>query len=132
VLVLALGLPPISGYLCFGGERQFSVRLLIQKELYDFSDVNMHGTQMEVNIVSDFDGPFNYTAGLYQIENRNDNVYIVQSAGTQFGASFANHTYSGVIQGLTGNDWSGKAGLGFYQDCLTWLACLRFQMLYLA
>lgn len=117
----ALGLPPISGYLCFGGERQFC-ETVDSERLYDFSDVNMHGTQMEVNIVTDFDGPFNYTAGLYKIENRNDNVYIVQSAGTQFAASFANHTYSGVIQGLTGNDWSGKAGLGFYQTVLLgWL-----------
>ena len=117
----ALGLPPISGYLCFGGERQFC-ETVDSERLYDFSDVNTHGTQMEVNIVTDFDGPFNYTAGLYKIENRNDNVYIVQSAGTQFAASFANHTYSGVIQGLTGNDWSGKAGLGFYQTVLLgWL-----------
>ena len=118
----ALGLPPISGFLCFGSEDQSFCETVDSERLYDFSDVNMHGTQMEVNIISDFDGPFNYTAGVYQIENRNDNVYSVQSAGTQFGASFANHTYSGVIQGLTGNDWSGKAGLGFYQTVLLgWL-----------
>ena len=49
----------------------------------------MHGTQMEVNIISDYDGPFNYTVGLYQIENRNDNVYIAQTAGSQFMTSFA-------------------------------------------
>ena len=36
---------------------------------------------MEVNIISDYDGPFNYTVGLYQIENRNDNVYLAQTAG---------------------------------------------------
>ena len=117
-----IGLPPISGYLCFGSEDQSFCETVNSERLYDFSDVNFHGTQMELNIISDYDGPFNYTAGLYQIENRNDNVYSVQSAGTQFGASFANHTYSGVIQGLTGLDWSGKAGLSFYQDVLLgWL-----------
>ena len=54
----------------------------------------MHGTQMEVNIISDYDGPFNYTVGLYQIENRNDNVYLAQTAGSQFMTSFGVHPYS--------------------------------------
>ena len=26
------------------------------------------------------------------------------------------------VRGLTENDWSGKAGVAFYQDMLTWLA----------
>ena len=49
--------------LCFGGERQFC-ETVDSERIYDFSDVNMHGTQMEVNIISDYDGPFNYTVGL--------------------------------------------------------------------
>ena len=51
---------------------------------------------MEVNIISDYDGPFNYTVGLYQIENRNDNVYLAQTAGSQFMTSFGVHPYSAV------------------------------------
>ena len=116
----SLGLPPVEGYLCFGGERQFCENVDSER-IYDFSDVNMHGTQMEVNIISDFDGPFNYTVGAYQIENRNDNVYIVQTAGSQFMTSFGRHPYSAVVQSLGFPDWSSKAGLGFYQDMLTWL-----------
>ena len=116
----SLGVPPISGYLCWGGERQFC-ETVDSERIYDFSDVNMHGTQMEVNIISDYDGPFNYTVGLYQIENRNDNVYIAQTAGSQFMTSFAVHPYSSVVQGLTGIDWSSKAGVPFYQSMLTWL-----------
>ena len=117
---VSLGVPPISGYLCWGGERQFC-ETVDSERIYDFSDVNMHGTQMEVNIISDYDGPFNYTVGLYNIENRNDNVYIAQTAGSQFMTSFAVHPYSAVVQGLTGIDWSGKAGVPFYQSMLTWL-----------
>ena len=48
----------------------------------------MHGTQMEVNLISDYDGPFNYTVGFIKYENRNDNVYLVQTAGSQFMTSF--------------------------------------------
>ena len=81
----------------------------------------MHGTQMEVNIISDYDGPFNYTVGLYQIENRNDNVYLAQTAGGQFMTSFGVHPYSAVVQSLGFPDWSSKAGIPFYQGMLTWL-----------
>jgi outer membrane receptor protein involved in Fe transport len=116
----SLGQPPVSGYLCFGGERQFCENVDSER-IYDFSDVNMHGSQMEVNLVSDYDGPLNYTVGLYQIENRNDNVYIVQTAGSQMMTSFSNHPYSSLVQALGFPDWSAKGGTGFYQDMLTWL-----------
>ena len=117
----AIGLAPVTGNLCFGGERQFCENVTTER-VYDFSDVTTNGMQVEVNLVSDFEGPINYTVGLYQIENRNDNTYTVQTAGSQFMTSFAVHPYSQVVKSLTGNDWSGKAGIGFYQDALSWLA----------
>ena len=116
----SLGQPPVSGYLCFGGERQFC-ETVDSERIYDFSDVNMNGSQMEVNLVSNYDGPLNYTVGLYQIENRNDNVYLVQTAGSQMMTSFGNHPYSSLVQALGFPDWSAKGGVGFYQDMLTWL-----------
>ena len=48
----SLGIPPVEGYLCFGGERQFC-ETGDSERIYDFSDVNMHGTQMEVNLISE-------------------------------------------------------------------------------
>jgi outer membrane receptor protein involved in Fe transport len=117
----SLGQPPIEGYLCFGGERQFC-ELADSDRTYDFSDVNTHGTQMEVNLISSYDGPFNYTVGLYQNETRNDNVYLAQTTGSQFFRSFDLHPYSDLVLALTGNDWSSKGGVGFYQDMLTWLS----------
>jgi iron complex outermembrane receptor protein len=117
----SLGQPPIEGYLCFGGERQFC-ELADSDRTYDFSDVNMHGTQMEINLISSYDGPFNYTVGLYQNETRNDNVYLAQTTGSQFFRSFDLHPYSDLVLALTGNDWSSKGGVGFYQDMLSWLA----------
>ena len=115
-----LGQPPVSGYLCFGGERQFCENVDSER-IYDFSDVNYHSTQMEINLVSDYDGPFNYTVGAYQIDNRNDNVYLVQTAGSQMMTSFGNHPYSSLVQALGFPDWSAKGGTGFYSDMLTWL-----------
>jgi len=115
------GIVPVEGYLCFGGERQFCEQADSDRT-YDFSDVNMHGTQMEVNLISSYDGPFNYTVGLYQNETRNDNVYLAQTTGSQFFRSFDLHPYSDLVLALTGNDWSSKGGVGFYQDMLSWLA----------
>ena len=117
----SLGQPPITGYLCFGGERQFC-ETVDSDRTYDFSDVNTHGTQMEVNLVSSYDGAFNYTLGIYQNETRNDNVYLAQTTGSQFFRSFDLHPYSDLVLALTGNDWSSKGGVGFYQDMLTWLS----------
>ena len=117
----SLGQPPVEGYLCFGGERQFC-EMADSDRTYDFSDVNTHGTQMEVNLISSYEGPFNYTVGLYQNETRNDNVYLAQTTGSQFFRSFGLHPYSDLVLALTGNDWSSKGGVGFYQDMLTWLS----------
>ena len=117
----SLGQPPVEGYLCFGGERQFCETVDTDRT-YDFSDVNMHGTQMEVNLISSYDGAFNYTLGIYQNETRNDNVYLAQTTGSQFFRSFDLHPYSDLVLALTGNDWSSKGGVGFYQDMLTWLS----------
>ena len=117
----SLNQPPIEGYLCFGGERQFC-ETVDSDRTYDFSDVNTHGTQMEVNLVSSYDGAFNYTLGIYQNETRNDNVYLAQTTGSQFFRSFDLHPYSDLVLALTGNDWSSKGGVGFYQDMLTWLS----------
>ena len=72
-----------------------------------FLPVNMNGTQMEVNLVSNYDGPLNYTVGLYQIENRNDNVYLVQTAGSQMMTSFGNHP--GLLPQAT---WSSNVEQG--------------------
>ena len=129
----AYGLPgvsPVEGYLCFGGERTFC-EIVDSERTYDFSDVNQHGTQLELNIISSFDGPFNYTAGIYQIEDRNDNVYIAQTAGSQFLGSFGYHPYSALVKALTavpgvfpGYDWSSKGGVGFYSGMLTWVGLL--------
>ena len=120
----AIGLPPIEGFVCFGGERQFC-ETVKSDATYDFSDVNMHGTQMEINIISDFDGPFNYTAGIYQIENRNDNVYLAQTAGSAFFSSFSLHPYSTTVNSLFGLDFSAKGGLPFYQQMLVWLGATQ-------
>ena len=82
---------------------------------YDFSDVYSNDQQFEMNIISDFDGAFNYTLGVYTYDGRNDNNYSVQTAGSSFLANFGNHPYNQVFQSLGLPDMSGYGGLPFNQ-----------------
>ena len=82
---------------------------------YDFSDVYSNDQQFELNIISDFDGAFNYTLGVYTYDGRNDNNYTVHTAGGGFLANFGNHPYNAVFQSLGLPDMSRYGGLAFNQ-----------------
>ncbi len=114
----SLGLPPIVAELCFGTSNFGFCETVDSDRAYDFSDVFMNGSNAEINIISDYDGPFNFTAGLYFYDNRNDNEYRVQTTGTQFIGSFAEHPYYPVVTNLLGIDFGGKGGVPFYQGLL--------------
>jgi len=83
---------------------------------YDFSDVHSNDQQFEINIISDFDGPFNYTVGAYTYDGRNDNNYSVQTAGSSFLANFGKHPYNVIFQTLGLPDMSAYGGLPFNQE----------------
>ncbi len=114
----ALGLPPIEAYVCFGSDENSFCETVDSDRTYDFSDVETENKQAEINFISDFDGPFNFSAGYYWYDDTTDNEYRVQTAGTQLIGSFANHPYSAVLAGLTGVDLSSKGGAVFYQTVL--------------
>ena len=114
----SLGLPPIVAELCFGTSNFGFCETVDSDRAYDFSDVFSNGSNAEINIISDYDGPFNFTAGLYFYDNRNDNEYRVQTTGTQFIGSFATHPYYPVVTNLLGIDFGGKGGVPFYQGLL--------------
>ena len=113
-----LGLPPIEAYLCFGSTENSFCETANTDRTYDFSDVETENKQAEINFISDFDGPFNFSAGYYWYDDTTDNEYRVQTTGTQLIGSFAESPYSAVIAGLTGVDLSSKGGAVFYQTVL--------------
>ena len=82
---------------------------------YDFSDVYSNDQQFEINIISDFEGPFNYTFGLYTYDARNDNNYSVQTAGGSFLSNFGKHPYNAIFQTLGLPDMSAYGGIEFNQ-----------------
>jgi outer membrane receptor protein involved in Fe transport len=82
---------------------------------YDFSDVHSNDQQFEINIISDFEGPFNFTVGAYTYDARNDNNYSVQTAGGAFLADFGMHPYNLLFQSLGLPDMSEYGGIAFNQ-----------------
>ena len=62
-----------------------------------------------------FDGPFNYTVGLYTYDGRNDNTYTVHTSAGGFLGNFGDHPYNAVFQSFGLPDMSGYGGLGFNQ-----------------
>jgi iron complex outermembrane receptor protein len=113
-----LGLPPIESEQCFGTPRFGFCEYVTTDRTYDFSDVLFESQQAEINIISDFDGPLNYTVGYYMYDSRNDNEYRVQTPGTQYIGDFSSHPYYPTITGLLGIDFGAKGGVPFYQGLL--------------
>ena len=113
-----LGLPPVESEQCFGTPTFGFCEYVTTDRTYDFSDVKYESQQAEINIISDFDGPFNYTVGYYMYDSRNDNEYRVQTPGTQYIGDFSSHPYYPTITGLLGIDFGAKGGVPFYQGLL--------------
>ena len=113
-----LGLPPVVGELCFGTGRFGFCETVATDRSYDFSDVSYESQQAEINIISDYDGAFNFTAGYYTYDSRNDNEYRVQTTGTQYIGDFSSHPYYPTVTGLLGVDLGSKGGVAFYQGLL--------------
>ena len=67
-LVPTLGLGPISWEGCFGGFGRGFCETIDSDRTYEFSIVDTDSRQFEVSLISDLDGPFNYTVGAYTLD----------------------------------------------------------------
>ncbi len=67
--------------------------------------------QLEVNWISDNDGPLNYTLGAYYHERKYMNDYEVQTEGYVMNADFRQHPYSDLV---FGGQLDGYGGVAFW------------------
>ena len=58
------------------------------------SRVDAQSKQFEINLVSDFDGPFNFVAGAYNYQDNARNEYTIQTAAYALLNDFDQHPYS--------------------------------------
>jgi len=114
VLAAQVPLGPLSFEGCFGGfeGQKFAFCETINSDrTYEFSTVKTTTGQAEITIISDYDGPFNFVAGLYQFDQRNHNIYQVQTAAWNLTGAFANHPYASAVYG---GAFNGYGGIPFY------------------
>ena len=103
---------PMTWYGCFGGYRGTGFCEDIDSDrTYEFSVVRTYGKQFEVSLISDFDGPFNYTLGAYTLDSKNHNVYQVQTASWQMISKAVQHPYNNA---LFGGALTGYGGTDFF------------------
>lgn len=119
VLGAAMGLPPISWTGTFGGTfngDDYSFTELIDSErTYEFSNAHNNTIQAELTVISDYDGPFNFVAGLYSYDDRSHNRYQVQTAAWNMTGAFSNHLYSSLVYG---GQFDAYGGIPFYQTLI--------------
>ena len=109
---------PMTWNGCFGGYRGTGFCENIDSDrTYEFSVVKTYGQQFEVTLISDFDGPFNYTVGAYSLDSKNHNVYQVQTASWNMISKAVQHPYNdalfgGLLTGYGGTDFFTALVLG--------------------
>jgi len=109
---------PMTWTGCFGGYNGTGFCENIDSDrTYEFAVVETYSRQFEVSLVSDFDGPFNYTFGAYTFDSKNHNVYQVQTASWNMISKAVQHPYNaalfgGALTGYGGTDFFTALTLG--------------------
>ena len=109
---------PMTWNGCFGGYNGTGFCENVDSDrTYEFSVVQTYGTQFEISLISDFDGPFNYTVGTYTFNSKNHNVYQVQTASWNMISKAVQHPYNdalfgGLLTGYGGTDFFTALVLG--------------------
>ena len=108
---IALGLPCIDGVSEWSGS-------------FECSDVVETTDQVEINLVSDFDGPVNFVAGLFAWESNNHNTFYTHTGSYNVLRSFDLHPMSNYFAVGNGSlpelQGQGYGGLAFFNEFVGW------------
>ena len=85
----------------------FPASTTMGSEAVECSQADEVTRQSEISIVSDYDGPHNFTAGVYQWQSDFDNDYHVQTSSYQMLRDFDQHPYMSSLFGGALNDLGG-------------------------
>lgn len=109
---------PMSWNGCFGNTGGINFCETVDSDrTYEFATVVTDTQQAEITIISDYDGPVNFTAGAYTFDQRNNNQYQVQTASWNMIRAAAQHPYNipvfgGALTGYGGTDFFTAMVLG--------------------
>ena len=108
------GLVPAFGSVSWNACFYSFCEMVDSDRTYEFADVDAFESQAEITILSDYDGPFNFTAGVYQFDQRNHNNYMVQTAAFNMLGDFSQHPYSQLLGGV----FDAYGGFPFYSTLI--------------
>jgi outer membrane receptor protein involved in Fe transport len=94
---------PTLRTVCFG-----DLKNVTTDRAFECTDLSGTSQQYEVNIVSDFDGPFNFVAGAYNYLDTLYSEYTIQTTAYLLLNDFDQHPYSPLFGG-TLDDYGGQA-----------------------
>ncbi len=87
----------------------FPASTAVASEAVECSQADEVTRQAEFTVVSDYDGPHNFSAGVYQWQSDFDNDYHVQTSSYQMLRSFEQHPYMTSLFGGALNNLGGAA-----------------------
>ena len=92
---------------------------------FECSNASSYTEQYEINVVSDFDGPHNFTVGLYDYQSEAYNTYTIQTTAYLLMNDFDQHPYAALFS----NQLNNHAGTLFYSVLAGTLASQRANLL---
>ena len=115
-------LGPVAGTVCFRDFCEFSD----SARKYSMIHIDYWNTNSEINIISDYDGPFNFTVGLYTYKSKNDNETNIATGASALLMDVATHPYFPTLSVLSGGaPIGGKGGAAYFQDLAAWVGALQ-------
>ena len=112
----ALG--PLEGEGCF---RDFC-EIVDGPRKYSMIHIDYENQNTEINLISNYDGPFNFTVGAYQYKSKNDNETNIATGASSFLMDLGTHPYFATLNFLSGGaPIGGKGGAAYYQEIGTWI-----------
>ena len=89
---------------------------------YSMIHIDYENQNAEINLISNYDGPFNFTVGAYQYKSKNDNETNIATGASSFLMDLGTHPYFPTLNFLSGGaPIGGKGGAAYYQEIGTWI-----------
>jgi outer membrane receptor protein involved in Fe transport len=77
-------------------------------------------------LISDYDGPVNYTVGIYNYQSSNDNETNIATGAGGMLSDVGDHAYFPTLQFFSGGQIvAGEGGAAYFQSLATWFATLQ-------
>ena len=116
-------LGPVASEVCF---RDFC-EYVDSARKYSMIHIDYENKNFEMNLISNYDGPVNFTVGVYNYLSKNDNETNIATGAGGMLSDVGDHAYFPTLQLFSGGQIvAGEGGAAYFQNLATWFATLQF------